>query len=92
MRGRSFRRSSTSLATPFVDIVAQQLTQHRADAHKFVDELFDKEGPDGENNQWRRLLSAMMEDFERWKRRDKSQVFKPLAMTIPLTDMTEDDT
>ncbi len=84
-------RPKVGLDTPFVDIVAQQLAQHRKDAHAFVDELLDKEGPDGENNQWRRLLSAMMEDFERWKGRDKTKAFTPV-MLIPLSDMTGDDT
>ncbi len=91
MSGSRFRgsRALASLDTPFADIFQRELTKHRAEAHKFVDELFDKEGGDDDVNKWRRLLSAMMEDFQRWQVRDKTKPFLP-RMSIPLDDMTED--
>jgi hypothetical protein len=71
----------------FVDAAT---AKHRENAHKFVDELFDSEGVDGDHRLWRRLLSAMMEDHQRWRERDKTMKFTP-SMSIPLADMREDD-
>lgn len=74
----------------FGDFMDAAVREHRVRAHKFIDELFDSEGVDGDHNLWRRLLSAMMEDHQRWRARDKDEKFLP-RMAIPLSEMRDDE-
>ena len=74
----------------FGNFMEEAVKRHRELAHRFVDELFDSEGVDGDHNLWRRLLSAMMEDHKRWRDRKKGEKFEP-RMAIPLMDMRGDD-
>lgn len=74
----------------FASFLEQADKKHREAAHQFVDVLFDSMGVDGDHNLWRRLLSAMMDDYQRWRNRDPKQKFLP-RMAIPLDDMRGDD-
>ena len=74
----------------FASFLEQADKKHREAAHQFVDILFDSMGVDGDHNLWRRLLSAMMDDYQRWRNRDPSKKFLP-RMAIPLEDMRGDD-
>ncbi len=74
----------------FAAFLEQADTRHRELAHKFVDTLFDSQGVDGDHNLWRRLLSAMMDDYQRWRDRKQGENFSP-RMAIPLMDMRGND-